>query len=253
MIFIIFRNILSYNYDSIAFESSLSSSSSELLLHGELSSTSEIRWLWLNVAVSLWEWATLHVLWVRVIGSLVVLHLILEDVGIVLLEVFDHSLAVFKLHERWLEWYDGVEDLISQIFISNHVNGSLEDVVAELIVYELLYNELDSDLEILGLRSVEAKLLDDCVVIIWEGSVEDLVDAVLSRVITVLVLLLQVHLNYVAGEFQLAQSDEVFGDLFYYLFVFSFIFQLKHVLDQEIAEGILDQMVNVLNNVVSKL
>lgn len=83
---------------------------------------------------------------------------------------------MLQLHQRWLQRLDGEQDLSSELLAAHDFQGSLQDVVAELVVDKLLDDEVDSLLEVLGLLALEAELLYDLVIIIWEGTSEDLVD-----------------------------------------------------------------------------
>ena len=59
---------------------------------------------------------------------------------------------------------------------AHDLKRSLEDIVSELIVDELLHDEAHSLLQVLGLLSLVAEFLDDLEVIIREGSLEDLIN-----------------------------------------------------------------------------
>lgn len=83
---------------------------------------------------------------------------------------------MLQLHQRWLQRLDGEQDLSSELFTAHDFQGSLQDVVAELVVDKLLDDEVDSLLQVLRLLALVAELLYDLVIIIWEGTSEDLVD-----------------------------------------------------------------------------
>jgi len=105
------------------------------------------------------------------------------------------------------------------------------------------------------LLGLEAEFLDDFIVIIREGSLEDLVDVRLGldSVLKVTHLGVQALLNDVAGELELAQSDEVLCNLSEDSLVLLSILKLDHVLYQIVAIGVLNQLVDVLDDVVGEV
>jgi hypothetical protein len=48
-----------------------------------------------------------------------ILTLVVEDVWVGFLELLEHLLTVFQLHQRWLEGLDCVEDFLLQGFIAD--------------------------------------------------------------------------------------------------------------------------------------
>ena len=129
----------------------------------------------------------------------------------------------------------------------------MEDVVAELVVDQLLDDEMHSGLEVLGLLGLVAKLLDDLLVVLGEVAFEDLVDVSFGGVPGGGILGLEADLDDVAGELELAESDEVSGDLLDDEPVLLLVLELEDVLDQVVAVGVLDQVLNVVDDVVREL
>ena len=185
----------------------------------------------------------------------ILLVIVQEDVGVGLVQFGYDLLAVLELHERGLQRLDGHQDLFPELVATHDFQGALQDVVAELIVDKLLHDEVNSLLEVLRLLCLVAKFFDDFVVVIWEGSLEDLVDVGLGldSVLKVAHLRVQALLDNVAGELELAQSDEVLGNLSEDSLVLLFILKLDHVLYQIVAIGVLDQLVDVLDDVVGEV
>lgn len=99
-----------------------------------------------------------------------------------------------------------------------------------------------------------AEFLDDLEVIVWESSFEDLVDVGFGIDLVVVRAHLGVETLFddVAGELQLAQSDEVFGNLLEDLLVLLPVFQLDDVLDQVVSVWILDELTDVFDDVVGE-
>lgn len=92
------------------------------------------------------------------------------------LELLEHLLTVFQLHQRWLEGLDCVEDFLFQGFIADDEQSLLKHIVAELVVDKLLDDEVHSGLEVLGLLGLAAELFHDLLVIIWKVTFEYFVD-----------------------------------------------------------------------------
>lgn len=116
-----------------------------------------------------------------------------------------------------------------------------------------MHNEAYPLLQILRLLRLEAKFLDDLVVIIWESALEDLVDVRLA-VLAVFRAHFRIKalLNHVAGKLQLTQSDEVFGNLLEDSLILISVFKFDHVLYQIVSIGVLNEFADVLNDVVGQ-
>ena len=129
----------------------------------------------------------------------------------------------------------------------------MEDVVAELVVDELLDDEMHSGLEVLGLLGLVTKLLDDLLVILGEVSFEDLVNVSFGGLPGGGILGLEADLDDVAGELELAESDEVSGNLLDDEPILLLVLELEDILDQVVAVGVLDEVLDVVDDVVGEL
>jgi hypothetical protein len=75
-----------------------------------------------------------------------------------------------------LEGLDCVEDFLFQVLVADDEESLLKHIVAKLVVDELLYDEVHSGLEVLGLLGLVAELLHNLLVVIWEVAFEYFVD-----------------------------------------------------------------------------
>lgn len=75
-----------------------------------------------------------------------------------------------------MEGLDCVEDFLFQVLVADDEESLLKHIVAKLVVDELLYDEVHSGLEVLGLLGLVAELLHNLLVVIWEVAFEYFVD-----------------------------------------------------------------------------
>ena len=101
---------------------------------------------------------------------------VVEDMWVGFLELLEHLLAVFQLHQGWLEGLDCVEDFLFQGLIADDEESLLKHIVAELVVDELLDDEVYSGLEVLGLLGLAAQIFHNLLVVIWEVAFKYFVD-----------------------------------------------------------------------------
>jgi hypothetical protein len=60
--------------------------------------------------------------------------------------------------------------------IADHKQRFLQDVVTKLVIDQLLNDEIHSSLEVQRFAGFETKLLDDLVIVVWEGAFENLIN-----------------------------------------------------------------------------
>ena len=88
---------------------------------------------------------------IRVLGLLVkTVHFAgaVEDRWVGFLKLLEDLLAMLELHQGWGKGLDGVEDFLLQVVVADDQESLLEDVVAELVVDQLLDDEMHSGLEV---------------------------------------------------------------------------------------------------------
>lgn len=218
-----------------------------------------LHWISGSWVVAWQVWGALGEVWRRlaVLGAGVeagtVGVLIAKDGWISLMELLENLLTMLQLNEWWLEGLDGVENLVSQVLILYNIKCSLENIVSELVVDEFLNNEVYSHLEVLRLWRLEPKLSDDLEIIIWEGTLEDLVDVRLFVTYSAWVFWIEANLNNVTGELKLTESDEVLANLHDDHFILLLVLKLENVLNQVVTIWVFDKMAHISNDVVSEL
>jgi hypothetical protein len=114
------------------------------------------------------------------------------------------------------------------VVVTDHKQSFLEDVVAKLIVDQLLDDEVHSRFEVQRVVCLEPEFLDNLSVIIREGPFENLVN--MSFLNCLIEFRIQALLDDVARKFELAQSDEILGNLLENAFVSILVLQLEDVL-----------------------
>lgn len=96
-----------------------------------------------------------------------------EDVGVRFLQLGKHFLAVLRLREASRELLNRLEDLTLEISVVQNSDSLLQDVVAELVgdqpVYDLVHTELAAS-------RVEAELPHEALVVPEVRTLEDLLD-----------------------------------------------------------------------------
>lgn len=145
--------------------------------------------------------------------------LVLENLGVILLELGEHFLSVLHLHQGWLQTLDGVQDLSLEVVIRDDIECFLQNIVAKLVVDETLNNEMNPRLERLGLP----ESLHQLSVIVFESALEYLLNVMVAAV--------KAFFNHVGGELQLTQANEVFCNLPENLFVFGLVAKFEYVLN----------------------
>ena len=108
--------------------------------------------------------------------------------------------------------------------VANHEQRFLQNVIAKLVVDQLLNDEIHSSLKVQRFAGFETKLLNDLVIIVWEGAFENLVN--MSLLNGLIEFRIQTLLDDITWELKLTQSDEVFGNFLENAFVSFFIFKL---------------------------
>ena len=89
-------------------------------------------------------------------------------------------------------------------------------------------------------------------VVLGEVTLEDLVDVSFRGVPGGGVLGLEADLDDIAGELELSESDEVSGDLLDDEPILLLILELEDVMDQIVAVGVLDEVLDVVDDVVGE-
>lgn len=146
-----------------------------------------------------------------------------------------------------MQCFDGVQNLILKSCIFDRVQSFLQDIVAKLVVYQLLDDEVHSSFKVIFVSSqfgLNGK------VILRKASLENLFNVSL---LPDLETLIQAFFNNIAREFKLTESDEVFGYQREDAFVFGSIVQLDHILNQVVAVRVFDQSGHELDDVLSQV
>ena len=69
-----------------------------------------------------------------------------ENSWVGLLELHQNLLAMFHLHQRWLEGLDGVQDFFAEVVVTDYKQSFLKDVISKLVVDQLLNDKIHSSL-----------------------------------------------------------------------------------------------------------
>lgn len=178
-----------------------------------------------------------------------------EYLGVAFLQFRDHFLSVFQLDQGWLQGLDCKQDFSPKTLTAHYPDCSLEDIVAELVVNQLLDDETHSFFQVFGLLCFVSELLYYLEVVIGESSLEDLIDVRFVRrgIVCAAHFGIKTFLDNIGGKFKLAKSDEIFGNLLEYLFVLLPVLELYHVLNQVISVRVFDQLMDVLDDVVGEV
>lgn len=136
------------------------------------------------------------------------------------------------------------------MLILDDVQCSLDYIVSELVVNELLDDKVDTSLETLQKLAVMTKLGKDLLVVMRESALEDFIDVSLLLRFLIITFRIQALFNYIAGEFHFAQADKILGDLHENLLIFRGVLELKNILDQVVSILVFDQVVHVFNDEV---
>lgn len=206
-----------------------------------------LEWL---VVVSLLELFLSLVSYVVVLSRIILLlirGLSSKNCGILLWQLGEDFLAMLNLDQRGLQWLDGVEDLFLKQFVLNHIQGSLDHVVSELVVDELLDNKVDTSLQTLLLLVIARELGDDLLIVLWESTFEDFVDVSLLLIVT---LGIEALFNYIAWKFHFTQSNKILGDLHENLLILAGVLKFENVLDQVVSVLVFDEIVHILDDEV---
>ena len=117
-------------------------------------------------------------------------------------------------------------------------------VVAKLMEDQLVHEHVHSELLVLAL--CRAHLGNHRCIILFEGPPEDHVDRRLLK------LALKALLDYVGGELELAQTDEIRSDHLEDLIIPTCVVELQNVLYEVVSEGVLYQAVEVAYDLVGE-
>jgi len=170
---------------------------------------------------------------------------LVEDSWVGLGQLLDDFLAVLDLHQRGLHALNCHQEFFFEKLVAHRPEGSLQDVVAELVVDQFLDNKGSSGF---GVLAFGAKFLQNLAVVLLEGAFENLFEvAALSALAGFDALF-----DDIAGELELAEPDEVLGDLADDSFVFVLVVELEHVLDEIVAVGVFNELDLVFNNEVGQ-
>jgi hypothetical protein len=157
---------------------------------------------------------------------------------------------MLELHQWWGKTFYGKENFFAQKVITDYQESFLENIVAKLVIDELLDNKVYSGLQVLRLLSSESKLLNKLLIIARKGTLEDLVNMCFSLI---WLLGIKALFDDITGKLELTQSDEVFGDLSEDSLVSMGILKLENVLNQVVTIWIFNEVWHVFNDVVCKL
>lgn len=95
-----------------------------------------------------------------------------------------------------------------------------------------------------------SKFFYNLIIIVWESSLEYLVNVWLRQLVITSQLRVKTFLDNVAGELQLTQSNEVFRNLLENTLILLPILELDYILDQVVTVWVLNQLMNVIDDVV---
>lgn len=72
----------------------------------------------------------------------------IENRWVGFLQLHQYLLAMLHLHERGLQRLDGVQDFLTKMVVADNEKSFLKNIVAELVVDQLLNNEIYSRFQI---------------------------------------------------------------------------------------------------------
>jgi len=131
-----------------------------------------------------------------------------------------------------------------ELSVSDDRDGFLKNVVAELMSHEALYDKVDA--HGLNARLVRSKLTLQRLIVPDVRALEDHINLMGS------LGSLKALLDDVRRELQLAEPDEVTCNEVQNLIISHIILELQHILDQVVAERILNEHVNTTDDDISE-
>ena len=122
--------------------------------------------------------------------------------------------------------------------VADHKQSFLKNIIAKLIIDQLLDNEVHSGFEVCWFARFEAELLDYLVIVIWEGAFENLIN--MGFLNWFIEFWIKTFLNDIAWELELTQSDKILGNLLKNAFISLLVFQLEDVLHKIVPIRVFD-------------
>lgn len=122
--------------------------------------------------------------------------------------------------------------------VADHKQSFLKNIIAKLIIDQLLDNEVHSSFEVCWFARFEAELLDYLVIVIWEGAFENLIN--MGFLNWFIEFWIKTFLNDIAWELELTQSDKILGNLLKNAFISLLVFQLEDVLHKIVPIRVFD-------------